>query len=29
MDEKQLKDIGLYRDQIALKPKYYPIYFEF
>jgi hypothetical protein len=28
MDDKQLKDIGLYRDQIALRTKYYPIYFE-
>jgi len=28
MDEKQLKDIRLYRDHIGLKTKYYPIYIE-
>jgi len=28
MDEKQLKDIRLYRDYIGLKTKYYPIYIE-
>jgi len=28
MDDKQLKDIRLYREEIALRTRYYPIYLE-